>query len=332
METVGGFTPDTPVEARLIPRSPTLNAAFSSRFAGALVDIKQLKFLIALEQTRHFGQAAARCHITQPTLSMRLRNLEDELDLVLVKRGQRFEGFTEAGERVLAWARTLLAAHDGLFAEAAACRGQLVGSLRMGLVPLSSFNPIDYIQGLARSFPELKFNLSSLSSDQIIEGLGNNQLDLGVCYLDHVNLNYFEFFEIGSTRVGLLYDTRHFHFDNAEISWEDAAELPLGMITNGMHYRKSVDLSFRSRGLSPQPILESDSTYQLLQAIHAGFCCSIMPLDSGLESPIANLAFVELPDASVLAPLGLVMRRTEPRSATAEKCYAQAKHLFIVPL
>ncbi|VVO43974.1 Hydrogen peroxide-inducible genes activator [Pseudomonas fluorescens] len=60
------------------------------------MDIKQLKFLIALEQTRHFGQAAARCHITQPTLSMRLRNLEDELGLELVTRGQRFEGFTQA--------------------------------------------------------------------------------------------------------------------------------------------------------------------------------------------------------------------------------------------
>ena len=48
------------------------------------MDIKQLKFLIALDQTRHFGQAAALCHITQPTLSMRLRNLEDELDLVPV--------------------------------------------------------------------------------------------------------------------------------------------------------------------------------------------------------------------------------------------------------
>jgi DNA-binding transcriptional LysR family regulator len=78
------------------------------------MDIKQLKFLIALDETRHFGQAAARCHITQPTLSMRLRNLEEELDLPLVNRGQRFEGFTAPGERVLAWARTVLAAYDGL--------------------------------------------------------------------------------------------------------------------------------------------------------------------------------------------------------------------------
>ncbi|MDS9873252.1 LysR family transcriptional regulator [Pseudomonas protegens] len=294
------------------------------------MDIKQLKFLIALEQTRHFGQAAARCHITQPTLSMRLRNLEDELDLILVTRGQRFEGFTEAGERVLAWAKTLLAAHDGLFAEAAACRGQLVGKLRLGLVPLSGFNPISYVQQLSSSFPELQFSLSSMSSDRIIEDIGNNQLDLGVCYLDHVNPNYLDFFEIGETRVGLLYDTRHFHFEGTEMSWEDAAELPLGMLSTGMHYRKSIDLSFRSRGLSPQPILESDSTYQLFQAIHEGFCCSIMPLDSGLDSPIENLAFIQLPDASVLAPLGLVMRKTEPRSAIAEKCFAEAKKLFAI--
>nr|WP_263010843.1 LysR family transcriptional regulator [Pseudomonas chlororaphis] len=297
---------------------------------GAIVDIKQLKFLIALEQTRHFGQAAARCHITQPTLSMRLRNLEDELDLILVARGQRFEGFTEAGERVLAWAKTLLAAHDGLFAEAAACRGQLVGNLRLGLVPLSGFNPISYVQNLSASFPELKFSLSSASSDRIIEDIGNNQLDLGVCYLDHVNPHYLDFFEIGETRVGLLYDTRHFHFQGTEMSWEEAAELPLGMLSTGMHYRKSIDLSFRSRGLNPTPILESDSTYQLFQAIHEGFCCSIMPLDSGLDSPIDNLAFIQLPDASVLAPLGLVMRKTEPRSAIAEKCFAEARKLFAI--
>ena len=67
------------------------------------MDIKQLKFLIALDETRHFGQAAARCHITQSTLSMRLRSLEQELDLQLVNRGQRFESFTAPGERVLAW-------------------------------------------------------------------------------------------------------------------------------------------------------------------------------------------------------------------------------------
>ena len=63
------------------------------------MDIKQLKYLIALDQTRHFGQAAAACHITQPTLSMRIRNLEEALTLTLIQRDQRFEGFTPEGER-----------------------------------------------------------------------------------------------------------------------------------------------------------------------------------------------------------------------------------------
>lgn len=133
------------------------------------MDIKQLKFLCALDETRHFGQAAARCHVTQPTLSMRLRSLEEELGLELVRRSQRFEGFTEAGERVLAWARSLLAAQEGLYAEAAACRGQLVGTLRLGVVPLASFDPMRLVQHMAGRHPELRFQLYSLSSEQVLE-------------------------------------------------------------------------------------------------------------------------------------------------------------------
>ncbi len=292
------------------------------------LDIKQLKFLIALDQTRHFGQAAARCNITQPTLSMRLRNLEDELNIVLVNRGQRFEGFTPAGERVLAWARTLIAAHDGLYAEAAACRGQLIGDLRLGMVPLSSFNTTQFIQALARDFPELGFSVSTMTSDDIVAALANNQVDLGICYLDQVNASHFEFFELSSTRIGVLYDTRFFTFDSPQISWEAAAELPLGMILNGMHFRKSVDLSFRSRGLNPRPVLESDSTFQLIQAVQAGFCCAVMPLEGGFEGLNEHMGVLALPDAEVLAPLGLIMRRTEPRSAVAEKCFARARELL----
>lgn len=139
------------------------------------MDIKQLKFLIALDQTRHFGQAAALCHITQPTLSMRLRNLEDSLGLMLVNRGQRFEGFTEAGERILAWTRTLLAAYDGLQAEAANCRGRIVGSLRIGMVPLSGFNVMDLLKPLISRYPQLQVQLSSPSSEQVTDGLSRNQ-------------------------------------------------------------------------------------------------------------------------------------------------------------
>ncbi|MGV2832312.1 LysR family transcriptional regulator [Pseudomonas shirazensis] len=292
------------------------------------MDIKQLKFLIALDQTRHFGQAAALCHITQPTLSMRLRNLEEELDLVLVERGQRFEGFTEAGERILAWARTLLAAHDGLQAEAASCRGQVVGSLRLGSVPLASFNPMALLLPLREKFPELQFQLSSSTSEQIVDGLSRNQLDLGICYLDQVNSSFFDVIELGTTTMGLLHDTRHYQFEQSELAWDELGDLPLGLLSKGMHYRQSLDLSFRSRGLAPLAVLESDSTFQLIQAITSGMCCAVMPLNCGLEDLSEHMRITPITEASVLSPVGLLLRRSEPRSAIAEQCFEQARIVF----
>ena len=292
------------------------------------MDIKQLKFLIALEETRHFGQAAARCHVTQPTLSMRLRSLEEELGLELVIRSQRFEGFTDAGLRVLAWARTLLAAHDGLYAEAAACRGQLVGTLRLGVVPLAGFDPMRLVEAFSAVHPSLRFQLYSLSSEQILEGLARNQLDLGLSYLDRLDREHFESLELAQTRMGLLHDRRHFSFEAPALSWESLIDLPLGLLSGGMHFRQSIDHGFRSRGLSPQPRLETDAVHQLLRAVSAGLCCAIMPLDSGLDDFTEHLALTPIKDALTLAPLGLILRRSAPRSALADACFTEARALL----
>lgn len=289
------------------------------------MDIKQLKFLVALDETRHFGQAAARCHITQPTLSMRLRSLEEELDLPLVNRGQRFEGFTPPGERILAWARTVLAAYDGLRAEAAACRGHLVGTLRLGVVPLSSFDPIPLLRDLHGLHPELRFELSSLSSDQLLEQLASNRLDLGVSYLDRLDPTRFESLVLNDTRMGLLHDPRHFDFDDAPLSWEAVNALPLGLLTVGMHFRQSIDHAFHSRGLHPEPLLQTDAVHQLLQAVQGGLCCAIMPLHGGLEGLTDYLRLQPIKQAQTLAGLGLIMRRAEPRSPLAEACFAYCR-------
>ncbi|MCK2183170.1 LysR family transcriptional regulator [Halomonas getboli] len=290
------------------------------------MDIKQLKFLIALAETRHFGKAAERCHVTQPTLSMRLRALEEELDLVLVNRGHRFEGITEAGERILAWARTLLAAHDGLQSEAANCRGQLVGTLRLGMVPLAALDPMRLIQPLHRAFPELRFALQSLSSERIIDGLSRNQLDIGLCYLEPLDATDFEVIRLGATDMGLLHDTRYFTFDDAAtLDWPRLEGLPLGLLTKGMHYRHSIGVALQRHGLDPAPVLESDSTFQLVQAVGAGLCCAIMPLDSGIEALGGHLRMTPIAEARTQAPMGLLMRGTGPRSALAEQCFAEIR-------
>ena len=72
------------------------------------MDIRQLQYLVALAREKHFTRAAQACHVTQPTLSGRIRQLEQELGVPIVERGQRFHGLTPDGERVLKWAHTIL--------------------------------------------------------------------------------------------------------------------------------------------------------------------------------------------------------------------------------
>ncbi|QEM82683.1 LysR family transcriptional regulator [Halomonas binhaiensis] len=292
------------------------------------MDIKQLKFLVALDQTRHFGKAADLCHVTQPTLSMRIKGLEDELDLVLIRRGHRFEGFTEAGERILAWAKTLLTAHDGLQAEAANCRGQLVGNLRIGMVPLASFDPMQLLKPLSQRYPELSFQLSSMSSEQIIDGLSSNDLDLGLCYLDNESTEQFEAIALDVTSMGLLSDIRYFHFEGETLTWQEVSEVPLGMLSKTMRFRQSIMLKMSGLGLHPTPVLESDSTYQLAQAVKSGICCAIVPLQSGTDILSDELRIIPIANANTNAPISLLMRQAEPRSALAEKCFELAKEIF----
>jgi DNA-binding transcriptional LysR family regulator len=76
--------------------------------------IRQIHYLLALAKTKHFRKAAEICHVSQPALSTAIQHFEEELGITIIKRGQRFQGFTEEGERVLQWAQILAANWEGM--------------------------------------------------------------------------------------------------------------------------------------------------------------------------------------------------------------------------
>ena len=96
--------------------------------------IDKLEFLIALAQEKHFGRAAEDCRVTQPTLSAGIRQLEDTLGVMLVRRGSRFLGFTEEGERVLGWAREIVAATRAMKQDVDLHKRGLTGHLRIAAI------------------------------------------------------------------------------------------------------------------------------------------------------------------------------------------------------
>jgi DNA-binding transcriptional LysR family regulator len=97
--------------------------------------LRHLEYLVALARERHFGRAAAACGVTQPTLSAAIRELEAELDVLIAERGQRFRSLTAEGERVVEWARRILADRDALRQEVGSARQGLAGRLVLGVIP-----------------------------------------------------------------------------------------------------------------------------------------------------------------------------------------------------
>ena len=97
--------------------------------------LDKLEYLLALARERNFGRAAETCGVTQPTFSAGIKQLEDTLGVMLVQRTSRFLGFTAEGERVLDWARTIVADARAMRAEVQTLKKGLVGHLRIAAIP-----------------------------------------------------------------------------------------------------------------------------------------------------------------------------------------------------
>ena len=117
------------------------------------MQIKHLEYLVALSREKHFAHAAAACHVTQPTLSAGIKQLEESLGILIVERGQRFRGFSPQGERVLGWARRILGDVDALHRVVNESDGELIVVFDADHVPVREF--LQQTVGYFREDPRL---------------------------------------------------------------------------------------------------------------------------------------------------------------------------------
>ena len=142
------------------------------------MNLRDLKYFIALAETRHFGQAAARTFVSQPTLSGQLRKLEAELGVALFERTTKAVALTPLGEALLPHARRAVEEADALAQLAKAHRDPLVGPLRVGAIPtLAPYLVPLILAPLQRRYPGLKLVLSEEITAQLLERLRRHELD-----------------------------------------------------------------------------------------------------------------------------------------------------------
>ncbi len=277
--------------------------------------IDKLEFFIALARTQHFGRAAEEMGITQPTLSAAIKQLEDQLGVMLVRRGSRFQGLTAEGEQVLVWARRITGDARTMREEMRAARHGLSGRLRIAAIPTALAMVPKLTTPFRARHPGVTFSVVSRTSVEILSLVGNLDADVGVTYLDNEPLGRVVSLPLYRERYRLIAAAGSPLSDLESVTWAEVATLPLCLLTPDMQNRRLIDQHLAEAGVSVRPSLESNSMIVLFSHIRTGEWASIMPLNLaetlGFAEPIRAIPIVE-PDASHL--VGLVAAAREPRS------------------
>ncbi|MEB5971348.1 LysR family transcriptional regulator [Pantoea dispersa] len=258
------------------------------------MDIKQLIYLCNLERERHFGRAAEASFVSQPTLSMRLKNLERELGLSLINRSNNFDGFTPEGERVLTWAREIVSVYQGLKLEVESLKHGVNGTLRLGVMPQCSVALPALLKAVEARYPQLDYRVSAMSADQLLEALNSHTVDGGIGFFELTSLRelHFQTALLNDRGVEAIFHPDHFPalLPHERLSLHTLASQPLCLAEPTRYFRRYLDGQLRETGVLPRVIVESASVMQLIQSAQVGLGVMVSPCGHLLPEMLHHLA------------------------------------------
>ncbi len=273
--------------------------------------LRQLRYFEALARHSHFGRAAAACSISQPALSMQIKELEDALGAVLIERGARHIRLTRFGEEAALRVREILRAVDELGDFARASGERFAGRLRLGMIPTIAPYLLPAVMGsLTRIYPELDVHVREAMTLKLIEELGEGRLDTAIVALPVS--------EASLTEAALFAENfllvRPGEAEGTPVpSSEALREMRLLLLEEGHCFRDQA-LSFCSRGSSlPREVLDASSLSTLVQMVGAGMGVTLIPeMAVGVETRSATVSVARFEDPQPSRTIGMIWRKTSP--------------------
>ncbi len=250
----------------------------------------------------------------------------------IIERDQQFRGFTPEGERVLVWARRILADWEALVQDVSASRKGLEGTVRLGVVPAALPVVGALVEEFCARHPAARVLIQQMSSRSIEQRLAEFELDAGLTYLDNEPLK--------DVIVQPLY-REHYVFLTAEgspwseirtMSWRGVARVPLCLLSQDMQMRRIIDAAFRSAGAIPRTVVEANSFIALYSLVRHGPWSSVFPhtfltlfgVPPGVHAiPLAE----QIPEHAV----GIVIAKNDPVSPAARALLSAAEGLALRP-
>jgi LysR family hydrogen peroxide-inducible transcriptional activator len=282
--------------------------------------LKDLRYLVAVADLRHFGRAAARCFVSQPTLSAQLKKLEQSLGVQLIERAPHKVALTPAGEEIVARARRIIEASDEMVTLARSQRDPLAGRLRLALLPTIGPYLLPQVAPLIRkSLPRLELHLYEHQTVPMLEKLHAGELDLGILALP-VALDGLEARELYREPFTVALPDGHALAGRAALRVADLKGERLLLLEDG-HCLRDQALEVCSKvGVREQQDFRATSLETLRQMVAAGAGVTLLPELAG-RGAYRNARGVALRPFAKPAPvrhIGAVWRKSSARRAAIE--------------
>ena len=280
--------------------------------------LKQLRYFEALAQQGHFGRAAELCAISQPALSMQIKELENSLGAPLFERGPRQVRLTDFGESFAERVRDILRSVDELGDLARASVGQLAGQMRIGVIPtIGPYLLPKIISELKRAYPSLDLHVRETVTSRLIAELAEGRIDMAILALpvSEPSLEEVPLFDEEFVLIRPAADA-----DKPVPDREMMREMRVLLLEEGHCFRDQA-LSFCNlQGRHPRELLEGSSLSTLVQLVSAGIGVTLIPeMAVPVETRSAAVCVSHFAGPKPRRTVGMVWRRTSPLASQLQK-------------
>lgn len=281
------------------------------------MNLKDLKYLVALADTGHFGKAAERTFVSQPTLSAQLKKLEDYLGVKLVERQPKNVQLTEVGKQVVVRARRMLDEGDEIIALARNNTDPFAGKLKVGLIPtIGPYLLPRVMQKLRKALPHLGLMLYEHQTEPLLKRLRDGEIDLGILALP-VAQEGLESRTLYEEAFTLAVPNQHPLSAKTQVKLQDLKGQTLLLLEDG-HCLRDQALEVCSRiDVKEAEDFRATSLETLRQMVVAGLGVTLLP-ETAVESPFGSQRGLCIRHFAKPAPtrtVGAVWRKTSTRAA-----------------
>jgi LysR family cyn operon transcriptional activator len=292
------------------------------------MELRHIRYFLAVAETLHFRRAAERAAVSQPALSQQIKQLEEEIGTPLFDRLGRAVQLTRAGAIFLEHARRVIRELESARAAIAAEEGLQCGTLPVGVLQtVNAYLIPEIVSRFAQAHPCVSLRVEELSGRQIEEGVASGRLNAGIGFVPPMfqTLDTDPLFE---EDLVLIIPQRHRLARRLRIALADLAGEPLVLLSQMYCVRQLIDESFQKAAVSPTVAIEMNSIEGILATIRAGARATILPrLSLGLK-PTSQLRAIGLTNPTPRRGVGLLWRVGSYRSPAA-RAFAEQTHAVV---